>query len=101
MLALSIFEFFEVFCFIVVYDWVITRAVMHNSKPCMKANINENHFTLISLLNKRDVDNTRYEMMYSIFKKRKTYRILRMLLHYYNKAHSLYFISLFEVSSRH
>lgn len=64
MLALSIFEFSEVVCFIVVYDCVITRAVVHNSKPFMKVNLNENHFTLISLLNKREVDNMRFELMY-------------------------------------
>lgn len=63
MLALSIFEFYEVVCFIVVYDWVITRVVMHNSKPCMKVNLNDNHFTLISLLNKREFDNMRFELM--------------------------------------
>lgn len=65
MLAFSIFEFSEVVCFIVVYDWVITRAVMYYSKPCMKANLNGNHFTLISLLNKRQVDNMRFELMSS------------------------------------
>lgn len=29
----------------------------------MKANLNGNHFTLISLLNKRQIDNMRFELI--------------------------------------